>query len=204
VHGNAERAPHGAACAVRDDQILSADLRLAARVTDGCSDAGCILLEANQFGRERKRAGGEPFGVPPQHGLEVILSAEAVLCSTGQVAIRMRPLLHPPLDFAAGQRLGPDEKLRALDRETRRADGVFDTALAEDLHRAHVDVARLGMEGGARMPFDETRGHAEAREQDGGAQTHRPAADDQHRNSNHRCHREERSNVAISWRTIGV
>jgi len=51
-------------------------------------------------------------------------------------------------------------------RQAGGADGVLGAVLAEDLHGAGVDGARLGMDRGPGMALDHQRAHALAAEQD--------------------------------------
>ena len=76
-----------------------------------------------------------------------------------------RPHWHREFDewwvVLAGQRARPHDEPRALGRQAGRAHRVLHAALPKDLHRARIDPARLGMNGGGRMPLDQQRRHPE-------------------------------------------
>ncbi len=162
VHGDAERATDAALRAVGGDHVARPNLfRCAGRgAGERGDDARLILLERRQFGVEAHVAQRLLLGRVSQHRLEIVLGAQTGahrghLRALGALAPR-----HAPLDLLAGERLCPDDESDSLGRQAGFADIGLEALLVEDLHRAGVDAARLGMDGGAGMALGKQRSDA--------------------------------------------
>ena len=192
-----EHLAHAAARAVGGDHPAGAHA-LATRERGG--DRLRVRLEASQLGVEAQRRERLGLRVTPQDGLEVVLGAERRAHGADPLHVGAHPRGQAPLQLSSGQRLGPDDEPHPVLRQPGGAHVGFQVhelasdggvpgpatacgsrraALPEDLHRADVDAARLGMDGRAGMPLDQQRGHPQTREPDRRAQAHRPAADDE-------------------------
>src|SRR5262245_29629063 len=86
-------------------------------------------LSADNAASKRSPAGPWDFRNAAQHGLQIILGAEAVRHGRhGEVPGRRAPG-HAALDLLAGQGFGPDDEAGALGGQAGLADGLLDAAL---------------------------------------------------------------------------
>jgi len=154
--------------------------------------SGQSLGSYGQYSRvvRRKRDSRLLLGMGAQHGLEIVLGAQAVADRADRRALRPGAPRHAALDLLARQGLGPDDQAGVMRRQAGGADGVLDALLAEDLHGARIDGPRLGMDRGTGVAFDQQRAHALAAQQDRRREPDRPAAHDQHGNAQHASSRQ--------------
>jgi hypothetical protein len=87
---------------------------------------------------------------------------------------------HVRRELAAGERLhGVDPAPRVVHPQRRRARGLLEAELPEDLHRADLEVARAGVDRGAGMALDRQGRDAVVAEQRRGREPDQAAADDE-------------------------
>src|SRR5215510_5731848 len=161
-HVNAQLTADPALGTVGGDHVLGPHAGLAAThaIRKGRDDTAIILDTGANLGVEAQLARPLMLGEGPQHGLEVVLRAQAVAhWADGQALWPCAPG-NAALDLLAGQRPRPDDKAGVLRPQAGLADGGLDAALAVHLHAARVDGTCLGVDSGARVALDQQRAHA--------------------------------------------
>src|SRR5262245_25200265 len=154
-HVNAEPAADPALGTVGGDHVPGAHAGLAAvhAIREGRDDAAVILEEGANLGAEAQLAWPLLLGEGAQHGLEVVLRAQAVAHWADGQALRPSAPGNAALDLLAGQGPRPDHEAGVLGPQAGLADGGLDAALAVHLHAARVDGTGLGMDGGTGVAF---------------------------------------------------
>ena len=180
-HGDAQHAADRALGAVRRDHVLRAHggLLAAHAVGEGGGDGPGVLLDGRHLRVEPEPARLEALREAPEHGLEIVLGAEAIAHRRHRHVLRRRPAGHTALDLFPCQGPRPHDQARALDGQPRVADLLVDAALPVHLHRAGIDAARLGQDGRVRMPLGEERADAVLGQEDRCGEAHRAAAHDE-------------------------
>ena len=180
LHLDPEAVARRAAVAVGGDDVPRADLALLAgvEVPQRGGDPVVVLLERDDLGAVAQ-VGPELERLLPQDRLEHVLVQEQprrgrqpldALVEVGDVD---RVLL-------AGQRLdGVDAAARVVHAQRRLAGALLEPRLAQDLHRADLEVTGARVDGGAGVALGGDRADAVAAEQHRGRQADQAAADDQ-------------------------
>ena len=179
LHPDAEPGARRAAVAVGGDHVPRAHgaLVVGVELAQRDGDAVLVLLEPDrvdpvaQLRAELER----PFA---QQGLERVLVEEQ--------AVRGAEALDPLVDvgdvdreLAAGERLDRvDPAARVVGAQRRLACRVLEPDLAQDLHRAQLEVPGAGVDRGTRVALYGERPHAVMAEEHRGGQPDEAAADD--------------------------
>ena len=181
AHADAEPFADRAAVPVGRDDVPRPDrtLRPALQVADDRRDAVRVPVQRRALGAvPQPRA--EPGGPDAQDGLERVLVDEqphrrAELVDAG---VEVREVVR---DLPAGQRLDVvDPAVRRVLLLGFAPDGVLEPGRAQDLHRAEVEVAGLGVDRGARVPLDRQHLDSVPAQEQRGRQADQAAADDQY------------------------
>ena len=184
-HRDAEPASHRARPAVAPQQKPALDLEHRAVVATADPRPHAVILDRHVFELvvEAQLARSQPLGEPADHRLVDVLRRQH---ADHRRQRRRAPAfeargLHAA-ELAAGERRRVDEAAGPRVRQRSVEELGVDSPRPQDLHRAQVEVARLGMEGGAGMTLDQEAANAEPRETDRGDQSHGAATDDEHWN----------------------
>ena len=132
-------------------------------VCQGGRDTSFVLRAVGELGVEAQLAARLSLGKSTQHGLEIVLGAEAVAHGAYRHALRARPPGDTALDLLSGQSPRPHDEARVFGSKTGFTDCSLDPTLTVHLHAACVDGTGLGMDGGTGVTLDEERGHALSR-----------------------------------------
>ncbi len=178
---DAEPLAHGAAGAVRGDQVVRPYGGVLARLAalEVRRHPVGILVEGHHLGAEAQVAAEFP-GARQQHGLEVVLAAQtpAGRAEAGEPAAGV-DLTEQPLAGVARQARRLQDAVVVRQHRRRLRDAPLHPGGPEQLHRADVVAPAARVDRRARVTFDECVRHPEPPQEQGHGQPHQGAADDE-------------------------